>query len=277
VPSGTYYIRVRARNSAGVSAASNELVLSVIGTRGCAGLPGAPINLAASLSGSTVTLTWNAPLSGCAPLSYIVEAGSGTGLSNLPSLNTGTATTSFTANNVSSGQYYIRVRAATGGGAGDPSNEIVVNVGSSADRSFLSFTSQPGDYIGGGRSETHTLSDGIFSASVNSWDNSVQIGVHASDYKYWWYLEMAAPNRGPLTPGTYDGATRYPFQLISTPGLDFSGSGRGCNRSTGRFTVTEAVYGREFVQRFRATFEQHCEGGSPALFGEVRILADPWR
>jgi hypothetical protein len=31
------------------------------------------------------------------------------------------------------------------------------------------------------------------------------------------------------------------------------------------------------LDRFHATFEQHCEGASPALKGEVKIVSNPWR
>jgi hypothetical protein len=52
--------------------------------------------------------------------------------------------------------------------------------------------------------------------------------------------------------------------------LDISGESRGCNTLTGRFEVLEAVYGASGeVERFAATFEQHCEGGGPALLGSV--------
>ena len=50
-----------------------------------------------------------------------------------------------------------------------------------------------------------------------------------------------------------------------------SGAGRGCNTLTGRFIILEALYGPGGpVLRFAADYEQHCEGGGPALFGPVR-------
>ena len=59
--------------------------------------------------------------------SYIVEAGSATGLSNLATLNTGTATSLTTA--APPGIYYVRVRGVYGcGGAGNASNEVIVTV-----------------------------------------------------------------------------------------------------------------------------------------------------
>jgi hypothetical protein len=91
----------------------------------------------------------------------------------------------------------------------------------------------------------------------------------------WWYLDMAAPSGQSLAPGTYTGATRYPFNGAG-PGLSLSGNGRGCNTLTGSFTVLDAVYGiNGYVQTFDATFEQHCEGGDPAARGEVYIANPP--
>lgn len=64
---------------------------------------------------------------------------------------------------------------------------------------------------------------------------------------------------------------RFPFQFFDQAGLSFSGNGRGCNRLTGRFDVLEAVYGLSGqVVSFAADFEQHCEGGTPALYGQIR-------
>lgn len=86
---------------------------------------------------------------------------------------------------------------------------------------------------------------------------------------------MAVPEGQELAVGAYENATRYPFQDPDVPGLDFSGDGRGCNQLTGRFTVLEADFTPDhYVERFHATFEQHCEGGPKALFGEIQIVND---
>jgi FG-GAP-like repeat len=86
------------------------------------------------------------------------------------------------------------------------------------------------------------------------------------------YMAMfASPTRGVLTPGVYEGATRFPFEAVGTPGLDFSGSG-GCNQESGRFVVHEAVYdGAGNIQRFAADFEVHCELVEPPVYGQVRF------
>jgi hypothetical protein len=126
VPAGTYFIRVRAKNSAGVSGVSNELVLIVLGTSGCP--PAAPTDLVATASGFTVTLRWTAPGSACAAAGYIIEAGSTPGASNLANFNTGTTATTFVANGVGAGTYYVRVRGTNSAGTSAPSNEATLIV-----------------------------------------------------------------------------------------------------------------------------------------------------
>jgi hypothetical protein len=140
--------------------------------------------------------------------------------------------------------------------------------------SFLSFVSEPGDYIGQGQSLTFTPNDAQFSSMVSQ--DQGELAVIVFPPGSFWFLHMAAPSGQQLLPGVYEGATRWPFQGPSQPGLDLSGDGRGCNMLTGRFQVLEAVYGPfGYVERFHATFEQHCEGAVPALYGEVQIINPP--
>lgn len=122
IGSGTYYIRVYATNSGGSSGASNEAVLTV---GGCTA-PSAPSGLSASVSGSTVNLKWSA--GGGSPTSYVLEAGSMSGASNIIVSDTGSAATSFTATGVNRGTYYLRVRSRNACGTSGPSNEIVMVV-----------------------------------------------------------------------------------------------------------------------------------------------------
>jgi predicted phage tail protein len=127
VPAGTYFVRVRAVNSIGASAASNEVQVVVGGPPACASIS-APSGLTATIVGTTVTLSWGAP-SGCAPTSYIIQAGSAPGLSNLANFSTGSTATTFTAAGVGAGTYYVRVLAAATGAQSAPSTEIAFTVG----------------------------------------------------------------------------------------------------------------------------------------------------
>ncbi len=89
---------------------------------------GVPINLSATAIGSSVTLTWVAPTSGDAVLSYVIEAGSTSGTANLASFSTGNTATSFFASGVGTGTYFVRVRAVGASGIGVSSNEAVLVV-----------------------------------------------------------------------------------------------------------------------------------------------------
>ena len=136
---------------------------------------------------------------------------------------------------------------------------------------LIHFVSQPGDYIGGGITQTLTVLDGFITAGRN-YSGGVVIGFDGAD---WWTLEFAPPTGRQLVPGTFDDAQRWPFQSPTHPGLSVSGAGRGCNTLTGRFVVLEALYSSTGeVEHFAADFEQHCEGSIHALFGSVRFNSE---
>jgi hypothetical protein len=121
-PDGVYYVRVVARNACGDSLASNEITVTV-----GSGPPAAPRNLTFSRSGRTVTLNWSPPLGAVAPTSYVVEAGSASGLSNLAVIPTGSTSTTLSGL-APPGTYYVRVKALNGAGAGPASNQVVIVV-----------------------------------------------------------------------------------------------------------------------------------------------------
>ncbi len=145
---------------------------------------------------------------------------------------------------------------------------------------FLSFRSSPGDYIGQGQTQRYAAADGSWRVEARPSPSGfgvseIRVFFDGGD---WWWLDLAAPKGRELAPGTYTNATRWPFQAPTQPGLSFSGNGRGCNKLTGQFTIHELVLGPgNRVDRFHATFQQHCEGAPPALVGEVGLLANPWR
>lgn len=118
---GQYFIRVRARGSAGTGPASAEASIAVA----AAPPPLAPGGLTSSVSGSTVMLNWTPP-AGPTPSAYLVEAGSAPSLANLATITaTGTA---LSVPGVAPGVYYVRVRAIGTNGMSAPSNEVPVVV-----------------------------------------------------------------------------------------------------------------------------------------------------
>jgi len=142
----------------------------------------------------------------------------------------------------------------------------------SAQPTGLIMHSRPGEYIGAGGNWIHTPADGTFVAERN-FDNGVEVRFEAFP-NVWWRLNFAAPDEVPLVPGPYEMATRFPFQAPGEPGMDVSGTGRGCGMLTGRFTVLEIVYGAgTAITSFAANFEQYCENLPYGLFGSVRYNA----
>jgi hypothetical protein len=90
---------------------------------------GAPLNLVAAVTGTTVTLSWGAPIDEIAS-AFLIEAGSAPGAADLANITTGNSTTTFVATNVPVGLYFVRLRAIGPSGIGPVSNEVTVVVGS---------------------------------------------------------------------------------------------------------------------------------------------------
>jgi len=151
---------------------------------------------------------------------------------------------------------------------------LIFSVSAFGQVTSITLNSDPGDYVGGGQFTFLTPTDGSFSAQQN-FDQGVSISFFGQPGVFW-FFDFAAPNNQLLTVGSYPGATRFPFQSPSQPGLSVSGDGRGCNTLTGTFQVLEVSYGSgTTINSFDAIFEQHCEGTTPALRGEIRFNAHP--
>ena len=128
VPFGVYYVRVRAVGPDGIPGPpSNEIVVRV-GVTTCSTSPGIPTGFTHSVAGNTVTLSWNASAGVDAPTSYVVEAGSAPGLSNITVFDTGNGATGLSAF-APNGVYYVRVRARNACGTSGASNEQTIAVG----------------------------------------------------------------------------------------------------------------------------------------------------
>lgn len=125
VPNGTYFVRIRGVNRAGVGPASEEISFTVGGPP--LALPGAPSGLTAHVAGSSVSLAWSPPSSGGPATGYTLFAGSAPGLSNLAAAAIGAAP-AFATSGVPPGTYYVRVIATNAAGGSGPSNEVVVVV-----------------------------------------------------------------------------------------------------------------------------------------------------
>jgi hypothetical protein len=117
-------------------------------------------------------------------------------------------------------------------------------------------TSDPGDYVLGGRSYSYATPANNFRVGEDKHAIVISVGP--------WNLLMRAPDGHSLHPGHYRHTRRFGG---SSPTLELFGDGRACDEDTGEFTLTRAVVDRYGWKTFAGSFEQHCEGGDPAARG----------
>jgi hypothetical protein len=131
---------------------------------------------------------------------------------------------------------------------------------------------EPGEYVALGRRFTYASTNATFIPGVTETGTSANATVKATGGPQWQVL-LAAPRGQPLVPGTYEHATRSGFRAAGVPGIEVFGDSRGCNTSTGRFVIQSIQFsdGGSSLVHLHATFEQHCEGQTPALFGEIEF------
>jgi glucose/arabinose dehydrogenase len=120
VPNGHYFARVRAVGSTGAGPASAETELTV----GCTAPPATPPVVSHVVVGNVVAVAWNVVPDAT---SYVLEAGSASGLSDLavvplPERPAGIVTPAPT------GTYFVRVRTQNACGTSGVSNQVVVVV-----------------------------------------------------------------------------------------------------------------------------------------------------
>lgn len=126
VSPGIYFVRVFAINGTATSAASDELTI-IVSAGGCVGAPPSPVGLTATVNGRLVLLSWTIPSTADGPTSFVLEAGSATGLANIASIVIDAAV-STVAVQAPPGQYFVRLRGRNPCGTGPVSNEIVITV-----------------------------------------------------------------------------------------------------------------------------------------------------
>lgn len=134
-------------------------------------------------------------------------------------------------------------------------------------------TSEPGDYIGAGLSESYTSSNAtlVVNGTAAALTFSVDNGVD------WWYVNLSAPKGETLHPGVYYNAERSAFRTGRAPGLDVYGNGRGCNKVWGAFSINQiATNTAGAITLLDASFTQNCESKTaPALIGVIKYNAEP--
>jgi hypothetical protein len=155
---------------------------------------------------------------------------------------------------------------------------------SRADFAHLTFTSNPGDFIGGGQTVNltydstagATVASSILSGRmVNGQPGFLEFVIDQNVMGTNTFSTLAfATDRLPLPfqVGSYANAERAAFADPGFAGLDVSFQNRGSNTLTGSFTVNSVAFYLDSTSTVQiasldVNFVQHSEGATPALTG----------
>lgn len=135
----------------------------------------------------------------------------------------------------------------------------------------IDLDSDAADYIGGGRDYSYSNANAVI--AVGAEGARLSIGIHGDE---WWNATFQLPAAfARLEKGTFAGLERFPFHDADKGGLSWSGDGRGCNTLSGSFTISYVEYDQDStLTAVDLSFEQHCDGATPALRGTIHWRAD---
>lgn len=136
---------------------------------------------------------------------------------------------------------------------------------------YVRLQSDTGDYIGQGMTYTYTPASA--SIDVEGSGNLISVTIHGD--KNWHGDFKVMDSMSKVEPGAYTNLQRYPFHDPTQGGLDWYGDGRGCNTLVGSFTVDKATFINSTLSSVDFHFEQHCEGATAALRGDIHWVGDP--
>jgi len=130
---------------------------------------------------------------------------------------------------------------------------------------YVYLQSDSGDYVGGGRTYVYTNAD----TQIAIASEGLAISATLSGNQNWrgdFKLPSAA---GTLQAGYFKDLTRAAFSDAAVGGIDWGGEGRGCNAIKGWVVIDKIVLVSGVLESIDLRFEQHCEGGSTALHGQI--------
>lgn len=138
--------------------------------------------------------------------------------------------------------------------------------GPPAQGTYVALSSDADDWVGDGLDYLYTQADSIVAVTVQG--NLLTVDVDGDEY---WTGEFQLPDSvTAIETGVYPNLTRYPFHDAIVGGLSWSGEGRGCNTLEGSITIDSVTYDGDTLVAVGLSFEQYCEGNTPALRGEIR-------
>jgi hypothetical protein len=137
-----------------------------------------------------------------------------------------------------------------------------------SDGNYVYLQSDNGDYIGGGQTYNYTNTNAQINVSATG--GYLSVSIHGD--QSWQGNFKAMINLSQLQPGYYGNLMRYPFNNPVRGGLSWYGEGRGSNTLTGWFAIDNVTYVNGILTGIDMRFEQHSEGGIPALHGKIHWI-----
>lgn len=150
-------------------------------------------------------------------------------------------------------------------GLWEPAQGITPDTGN-----YVYLESEPRDFIGAGGTYLYTPANSVL--MIDAQGAFLTVSIDGDERWKGTFVGMNSLSR--LEIGYYGGLRRWPFHNPVRGGLTWSGEHRGCNRLTGWFVIDELTYDGNVLMAIDLRFEQHCEGGEPALNGEVHWEAN---
>jgi hypothetical protein len=138
-----------------------------------------------------------------------------------------------------------------------------------ASGNFIYLESQSGDFIGLGGNYLYTPANATLGISTQG----AHLDVAVQGKEQWTGVFQAMNTLQYLQLGYYGNLEGFPFNNPTKGGLSWYGQGRGCNMVTGWFVIDNVAYTGVTLTAIDLRFEQHCEGGVPALRGQIHWVA----
>lgn len=228
---------------------------------------------------STSPATW--PLwirnTGAAAVSVGTLTRTGAQSTDFPIVSDGCSHTVLAAHSACSATIGFRPSAAGARSAtvtvpvGSTSVSTTLNGTGSPGTTLLRMTSQPGDYVGGGKSYLITDSQEQVHVGTDGPGEVIEGFTSYTNTDDYWTVQIGATGGAAMTVGTHN-ATRS--GVSGTYVLDVNGQSRGCGDSTGSVTIKQVSFNADGAPTaYDATFTQVCTGSTAGLSGEIEYHA----
>jgi hypothetical protein len=150
-----------------------------------------------------------------------------------------------------------------------PAATASVSSASAAPNTVITMFSDPCDYIGGGVQQEFDGTNASVTGTAST--AGINLSVSGGTSGQSWSFVIDPPTGTSFHVGYYPKVQRAEFRAAGYAGLDITGAGRGCNTDTGAIDIRDLAVSGSVITRLDLLYEQHCEGGQAALFGQVRI------